>query len=52
MELADALANGLRFLSFGKVFLVVVVFTVGTTILTNLVSNAAAASILTSIGVS
>ena len=50
--LADVLANGLRFLAFGKVFLVVVVFAVGTTILTNLVSNAAAASILTPIGIS
>ncbi len=50
--LADALADGIRHLTSGNVLLVVVVFAVTTTIMTNLVTNAAAASILTPVAIS
>ncbi|MBX3030673.1 MAG: hypothetical protein KF809_10970 [Chloroflexi bacterium] len=48
--LADVLAQGVRTLSAGNVLLVVIVLAVATAIMTNLVTNAAAASILTPVG--
>jgi di/tricarboxylate transporter len=48
--LADLIAEGIRTMAGGSPLLVVVVFAVATTLLTNLVTNAAAASILTPIG--
>jgi di/tricarboxylate transporter len=50
--LADLLAAGIRTLSAGSAVLVVVVFALTTTVLTNLVTNAAAASILTPVALS
>ena len=49
--LADVLANAVRYLSGGNSLLVIVVFAVMTTVLTNVVSNAAAASILTPVAI-
>lgn len=49
--LADVLANGIRYLVSGNYLLVIVVFGLVTTILTNVVSNAAAASILTPVAI-
>ncbi|WP_341267606.1 SLC13 family permease [Gordonia malaquae] len=49
--LADTLAEAIRYLVGGKSLLVVVVFAVATTILTNVISNAAAASILTPVAI-
>ncbi|HMQ66220.1 MAG TPA: SLC13 family permease [Arachnia sp.] len=49
--LADALAHGIRYLVSGNKVLVVIVFAVVTTLLTNVVSNAAAASILTPVAI-
>ena len=49
--LADVLANGIRYLVGGNYLLVIVVFGLVTTILTNVVSNAAAASILTPVAI-
>jgi di/tricarboxylate transporter len=47
--LADNLADGIERIAGGNLFLVVIVFAAATTIMTNLVTNAAAASILTPI---
>ena len=49
--LADLLAEWIEYLSSGNTVLVVVVFAISTTILTNLVTNAAAASILTPVAI-
>lgn len=49
--LADVLADGIRYLVAGNYLLVIVVFGLVTTILTNVVSNAAAASILTPVAI-
>lgn len=49
--LADQLANGIRYLAGGNYLLVVIVFGVVTAVLTNVVSNAAAASILTPVAI-
>jgi di/tricarboxylate transporter len=49
--LADVLANGIRYLVSGNDLLVVLVFAGFTTVLTNVVSNAAAASILTPVAI-
>lgn len=49
--LADVLADGIRALTSGDAVLVVIVFGVVTTLLTNMVSNAAAASILTPVAI-
>lgn len=48
--LAEVLAHAVRVLSAGDPLLVVVVFAVATTLMTNVVTNAAAASILTPVG--
>ena len=45
--LADAIADWMRYLSAGRILMVVIVFALVTTVMTNLVTNAAAASILT-----
>jgi di/tricarboxylate transporter len=50
--LADKLAEAIRTLAHGNLLLIVVVFVVTTTIMTNLVTNAAAASILTPVALS
>jgi di/tricarboxylate transporter len=50
--LADALAAAIRFLSSGNLLLVVLVFVVTTALMTNLVTNAATASILTPVALS
>ncbi|HEY7858248.1 MAG TPA: SLC13 family permease [Candidatus Nanopelagicales bacterium] len=50
--LADEIANVVRFLSAGNLVLVIAVFALTTTILTNVTTNAAAASILTPIAIS
>jgi len=49
--LADVLANGIRYLVGGNDLLVIIVFGLVTTILTNIISNAAAASILTPVAI-
>lgn len=49
--LADLLANGIRYAVAGNQLLVIVVFALVTALLTNVVSNAAAASILTPVGI-
>lgn len=49
--LADVLANGIRYAVAGNALLVVVVFALVTALLTNVVSNAAAASILTPVAI-
>jgi di/tricarboxylate transporter len=49
--LAEVIANGIRYASGGNTLLVVIVMGVATTLLTNFVTNAATASILTPIGV-
>ena len=49
--LADLIANAVRALSAGNVVLVLVVFALTTTVLTNVVTNAAAASIITPVGI-
>lgn len=49
--LADLIAEGVRYTAAGNVLLVVIVFTVVTAVLTNLTTNAAAASILTPVGI-
>jgi len=49
--LAEVIANGIRYASSGNALLVVIVLAVATTFLTNFVTNAATASILTPIGV-
>jgi di/tricarboxylate transporter len=49
--LADVLANGIRALVSGNYVLVVLVFGLVTVILTNVISNAAAASILTPVAI-
>ena len=49
--LADVLANGIRYLVGGNDLLVIIVFGLVTTILTNVISNAAAASILTPVAI-
>jgi di/tricarboxylate transporter len=48
--LADVLADVVRTLSSGEVVLVVVVFALATALMTNIVTNAAAVSILTPVG--
>lgn len=48
--LADVLADGIRYPVFGNKYLVIVVFAVVTALLTNVIANAAAASILTPVG--
>jgi len=50
--LADVLAGAIRYLSAGNLLLVVLVFVVTTSLMTNLVTNAATASILTPVAVS
>lgn len=50
--LADELADAIKALAHGNLLLVVVVFALTTTIMTNLVTNAAAASILTPVALS
>ena len=50
--LADALAGAIRYLSSGNLLLVVVVFVVTTSLMTNVVTNAATASILTPVALS
>src|SRR6478752_7731381 len=50
--LADLLASGIRYVSAGSALLVVIVLALVTTFLTNLVTNAAAASILTPVAIS
>jgi di/tricarboxylate transporter len=47
--LADVLARSIQRIAGGNLFLVVMVFAITTTVMTNLVTNAAAASILTPI---
>jgi di/tricarboxylate transporter len=49
--LADVISNWIRDVSHGNVALVVVVFALTTTMMTNLVTNAATASILTPVGI-
>ncbi len=49
--LATAIADGIKYLSAGSVPLVVIVFAVTTTLMTNVVTNSAAASILTPIAI-
>jgi di/tricarboxylate transporter len=49
--LAQVIAEGIRFASGGNALLVVVVLAVATSVLTNFVTNAATASILTPIGI-
>lgn len=49
--MADLIADGMRELAAGNILLVVVIFGVATTIMTNLITNAAAASILTPVGI-
>ncbi len=49
--LADVLADGIRYAVAGNKLLVILVFAVMTALLTNVVSNAAAASILTPVGI-
>jgi di/tricarboxylate transporter len=49
--LADVIANLIRQASGGNVALVVIVFALATTVLTNFVTNAATASILTPVGI-
>jgi di/tricarboxylate transporter len=49
--MAEAIANGLRYASGGNAFLVVIVLGAATAVMTNFVTNAATASILTPIGV-
>jgi di/tricarboxylate transporter len=48
--LADVIADAIRYVSAGSILLVVVVFVVTTAIMTNLVTNAATAGILTPVG--
>ena len=48
--LADVIAEGIRYLSAGNILLVVIVFVATTAIMTNLVTNAATAAILTPVG--
>ena len=48
--LADVIADAIRYVSAGSVLLVVIVFVVTTAIMTNLVTNAATAAILTPVG--
>lgn len=50
--LADLLADGIRYAVGGNKSLVILVFALVTALLTNVVSNAAAASILTPVGIS
>jgi len=50
--LADQLAAAIRYLSGGSSILVIIVLALVTTVLTNLVTNAAAASILTPVAIS
>lgn len=50
--LADTLAGAIRYLSSGNLLLVVVVFVVTTSLMTNVVTNAATASILTPVALS
>lgn len=50
--LADLLASGIRYVAAGSAILVIIVFALTTTLLTNLVTNAAAASILTPVALS
>jgi di/tricarboxylate transporter len=50
--LADVLAGAIRYLSAGNLLLVVLVFVVTTSLMTNLVTNAATASILTPVALS
>jgi di/tricarboxylate transporter len=50
--LADQLAAAIRYLSSGNLLLVVLVFVVTTSLMTNLVTNAATASILTPVALS
>ena len=50
--LADELAGAIRYLSSGNLLLVVLVFVVTTSLMTNLVTNAATASILTPVALS
>lgn len=50
--LADELARAIRYLSSGNLLLVVLVFVVTTSLMTNLVTNAATASILTPVALS
>jgi di/tricarboxylate transporter len=49
--LADAISDAINYLSQGNVLLVVIVFVVTTAVMTNLVTNAATASILTPVGI-
>jgi di/tricarboxylate transporter len=49
--LAEVIADAIRYISGGDVLLVVIVLTLATTALTNFVTNAATASILTPIGI-
>jgi di/tricarboxylate transporter len=49
--LADVIADSIRDVSDSNVALVVVVFALATTVMTNLVTNAATASILTPVGI-
>jgi len=49
--LADVLASGIRYLVSGNYVLVILVFGLVTVILTNVISNAAAASILTPVAI-
>ena len=49
--LADAIADGISAVSGGSVVLVIVVLALTTTLMTNLVTNAATASILTPVGI-
>jgi len=49
--LADTIATGIRYASGGNTLLVVIVLGVATSLLTNFVTNAATASILTPIGI-
>jgi di/tricarboxylate transporter len=50
--LADVLAGAIRYVSSGNLLLVVLVFVVTTSLMTNLVTNAATASILTPVALS
>ncbi len=50
--LADVLAGAIRYVSSGDLLLVVLVFVVTTSLMTNLVTNAATASILTPVALS
>ncbi len=50
--LADEIGRGIRFLANGNLVLMVIVVVVGTAIMTNLVTNAATAAMLTPIGIS